>query len=55
MVARVGHGIPEEAIERRYYESLDNLKEVLNIYNEINRTKHKPMILKVSLVYVIIF
>lgn len=35
-VLKGGHGIPEEAIERRYYESLDNLKEVLDICNEIN-------------------
>ena len=35
-VLKGGHGIPEEAIERRYYESLDNLKEVLHICNEIN-------------------
>lgn len=35
-VLKGGHGIPEEAIERRYFESLDNLKEVLNICNEIN-------------------
>ena len=35
-VLKGGHGIPEEAIERRYYESLDNLKDVLDICNEIN-------------------
>lgn len=35
-VLKGGHGVPEEAIERRYYESLDNLKEVLDICNEIN-------------------
>ncbi|MBC2579205.1 zeta toxin family protein [Clostridium sp. DJ247] len=35
-VLKGGHGIPEEAIERRYYESLDNLKNVLDICNEIN-------------------
>ena len=32
-VLKGGHGIPAEAIERRYYESLDNLKEVLHICN----------------------
>lgn len=31
-----GHGIPEDAIERRYYESLENLKELLIVCNEIN-------------------
>ena len=35
-VLKGGHGIPDEAIERRYYESLENLKEVLNICNEVN-------------------
>ena len=35
-VLKGGHGIPEEAIERRYYESLDNLKEVFDKCNEIN-------------------
>jgi len=35
-VLKGGHGIPEEAIERRYYESLDNLKNVLDLCNEIN-------------------
>lgn len=29
-VLKGGHGIPEDAIERRYYESLENLKELLN-------------------------
>lgn len=35
-VLKGGHGIPENTIERRYYESLDNLKEILDICNEIN-------------------
>lgn len=35
-VSKGGHGIPEETIERRYYESLDNLKKVLDICDEIN-------------------
>lgn len=35
-VLKGGYGIFEEIIERRYYELLDNLKEVLNICNEIN-------------------
>lgn len=35
-VSKGGHGIPEDAIERRYYESLQNLKEVFNICDEIN-------------------
>ncbi len=35
-VSKGGHGIPQEAIERRYYESLDNLKYTLKLCNEIN-------------------
>lgn len=31
-----GHGIPESDIERRYYESLNNLKEVIEICDEIS-------------------
>ncbi|WP_066875267.1 zeta toxin family protein [Clostridium mediterraneense] len=40
-----GHGIPDEAIERRYVESLENLKniiefcDVLNIYDNTDRFK----------------
>ncbi len=45
-VLKGGHGIPEDAIERRYYESLNNLKELLdvcdeiNIYDNTNKFKH---------------
>lgn len=35
-VLKGGHGIPEEAIERRYYESLENLKALMSVCNEIN-------------------
>lgn len=31
-----GHGIPDKDIERRYYDSLHNLQEVINICDEIN-------------------
>lgn len=31
-----GHGIPDEAIERRYYDSLKNLLQVVNLCDEIN-------------------
>jgi predicted ABC-type ATPase len=31
-----GHGIPDEDIERRYYDSLNNLKNVIEICDEIN-------------------
>lgn len=35
-VLKGGHGIPEEAIERRYYESLENLKTLMSVCDEIN-------------------
>ena len=35
-VSNGGHGIPDNDIERRYYDSLHNLKEVINICDEIN-------------------
>ena len=31
-----GHGIPDEAIERRYSDSLENLNKVINICDKIN-------------------
>lgn len=35
-VSKGGHGIPNEAIERRYYDSLNNLLEVIKLCDEIN-------------------
>ncbi|KHD36239.1 ATPase [Clostridium acetobutylicum] len=35
-VLKGGHGIEEETIERRYYKSLENLKKVFYLCNEIN-------------------
>ena len=35
-VSRGGHGIPEQDIEKRYYESLNNLNKVINLCDEIN-------------------
>lgn len=35
-VSKGGHGIPDEDIERRYYESLKNLQRVINICDKIN-------------------
>ena len=35
-VSKGGHGIPDEDIERRYYESFKNLQRVVNICDEIN-------------------
>ncbi|MEG0005544.1 MAG: zeta toxin family protein [Peptostreptococcaceae bacterium] len=34
-VSKGGHGIPDETIERRYYESLKNLSSVIDICDEI--------------------
>lgn len=31
-----GHGISDEDIERRYYDSIENLKKVINICDEVN-------------------
>lgn len=31
-----GHGIPDDAIERRYYESLKNLNDVIKVCDEVN-------------------
>ena len=35
-VSKGGHGISDKDIDRRYYDSLDNLKEVIKICDEIN-------------------
>lgn len=35
-VNKGGHGIPDKDIERRYYDSLNNLKEVIKLCDEIN-------------------
>lgn len=35
-VSKGGHGIPDEDIERRYYESFKNLQRVIDICDEIN-------------------
>ncbi|AQR96173.1 ATPase [Clostridium saccharoperbutylacetonicum] len=35
-VSKGGHGIPDEVIEKRYVESLLNLKEAINICDEVN-------------------
>jgi predicted ABC-type ATPase len=35
-VSKGGHGIPEDTIERRYHKSLENLKEVINVCDELN-------------------
>lgn len=35
-VSKGGHGIPDKDIERRYYDSLKNLKDVIDICDEVN-------------------
>ena len=35
-VSKGGHGIPDKDIERRYYDSFDNLKEAIKLCDEIN-------------------
>jgi predicted ABC-type ATPase len=35
-VSKGGHGIPDEVIEKRYSESLLNLKDAINICDEVN-------------------
>lgn len=35
-VEKGGHGIPSDTIYRRYYESIKNLKEIINVCDEIN-------------------
>jgi predicted ABC-type ATPase len=35
-VSKGGHGIPDEDIDRRYYDSLKNLENVIEICDEIN-------------------
>ncbi|OOM80298.1 hypothetical protein CLPUN_13370 [Clostridium puniceum] len=35
-VSKGGHGIPDEVIEKRYAESLLNLKDAINICDEVN-------------------
>ncbi|WP_286312961.1 zeta toxin family protein [Romboutsia ilealis] len=35
-VSQGGHGIPEADIERRYYESLENISQIIEFCDEIN-------------------
>ena len=35
-VSQGGHGIPDEDIERRYYESLENLSQIIEFCDEVN-------------------
>jgi len=35
-VSKGGHGIPDDIIEKRYVQSLENLKEAIKICNEVN-------------------
>ncbi|WP_286905868.1 zeta toxin family protein [Clostridium sp. UBA1652] len=35
-VSKGGHGIPDKDVERRYYDSLNNLDDVIKICDEVN-------------------
>ena len=35
-VSKGGHGIPDEDIERRYYESLENISQIIEVCDEVN-------------------
>ncbi len=35
-ISKGGHGIPDEDIERRYYESLKNLSDIISFCDEVN-------------------
>ena len=35
-ISKGGHGIPEDTIERRYKKSLQNLKSITNVCDELN-------------------
>lgn len=35
-VSKGGHGIPDKDIERRYYDSLNNLNNVIGMCDEVN-------------------
>lgn len=35
-VSKGGHGIPDKDIERRYYDSLNNLNNVIEMCDEVN-------------------
>ena len=41
-VRKGGHGIPHEDIERRYFESLENLTKIISICDEINMARSSP-------------
>ncbi|MDP4147002.1 MAG: zeta toxin family protein [Bacillota bacterium] len=35
-VSKGGHGIPEDTIEKRYHDSLQNLKSIIDVCDELN-------------------
>ncbi|MDU1411848.1 MAG: ATPase [Clostridium sp.] len=49
-VSKGGHGIPDEAVERRYYDSLSNLNKVISICDKINIYDNSEM-LKLVMVF----
>ena len=57
-VLKGGHGIPDKAVERRYVESLENLKrvkdicDVINIYDNTNKLRLIAIIKNGSLTWI---
>lgn len=50
-VRKGGHGIPDEAIERRYGDSLKNLNKVVKICDKINIYDNSEMLKLVMVIY----
>lgn len=46
-VSKGGHGIPDKDIERRYYDSLNNLNSVVRICDEVNIYDNTEMLKEV--------
>lgn len=44
-----GHGIPDSDIERRYYESIDNLKKIIPICDYIEIYDNSVMLVKIAI------
>jgi len=47
-VSKGGHGIPDKDIERRYYDSLKNLNDVIKICDEVNIYDNTEMLKEIA-------
>lgn len=47
-VSKGGHGIPDKDIERRYYDSLKNLNDVIEICDEVNIYDNTEMLKEIA-------